>query len=269
MGRNKSLKDRMKDYESCYGFKIPNRSYIIVRLDGRGFSKYTDRFEKPFDSILSNAMDSATIELCKEFSPAFAYTQSDEVSLVFSTIDNIDAETIFDGKLQKLCSLTAAKMTASFNKIMLRLLTTLKYTPDEILEKLVSGNFPEIDAVFDSRVFVVPDIREVSNYFIWRQQDCTRNSVSMAASANFSHKLLEGRSSSDKQEMLFQEKGINWNDYDVKYKRGLVIKRTIILIPTSMPDTDSIMRNKWLPDYKTPIFSQETDYLYSLIPTYS
>ena len=53
MGKDKSLGDRMKEYESCYGFKIPNRSYVIIRLDGKGFSKYTKAFDKPFDDLLS------------------------------------------------------------------------------------------------------------------------------------------------------------------------------------------------------------------------
>ena len=63
MGKNTSLGDRMKEYESCYNLKIPNRSYVIIRLDGKGFSKYTKKFNKPFDDLLSNVMDAATIEL--------------------------------------------------------------------------------------------------------------------------------------------------------------------------------------------------------------
>jgi len=35
-GKNKSLSDRMIEYEQCYSFKIPNRSYVIIRLDGKG-----------------------------------------------------------------------------------------------------------------------------------------------------------------------------------------------------------------------------------------
>jgi tRNA(His) guanylyltransferase len=263
MGRDKSLSDRMKEYESCYGFKVPNRSYVIIRLDGKGFSKYTKMFDKPFDDLLSNVMDSAGVELCKYMTPAFAYTQSDEISLVFSTIDNIDAEMVFDGKLQKLCSISASKMTAAFNKKMLQMLS-LNMSCESLVAKILMDELPQIDAVFDSRVFVIPDIREVSNYFIWRQQDCTRNSVSMAASANFNHKLLEGKSSSDKQEMLFQEKGINWDNYAVKYKRGTVIKKQQYIIEG--PNGEEATRNKWLPDYKTPIFTQDTEYLYTLIP---
>jgi len=264
MGKTQSLSDRMKEYESCYNLKIPNRSYVIIRLDGKGFSKYTKKFNKPFDDLLSNVMDAATIELCKYMVPAFAYTQSDEISLVFSTIDNIDSELPFDGKVQKLCSISASKITASFNKMMLRLLLSFKYTKEEVIEKLVTGDFPEIDAVFDSRVFVIPDIREVANYFIWRQQDCTRNSVSMAAHALLGHSATMNKSSDEKQEMLFQEKGVNWNDYAPKYKRGTVIKRHVITIEGQ--NGEPVQRSKWLPDYNTPVFTQDREYLMSLIP---
>lgn len=265
MAKNESLGDRMKAYEACYDVRVPARTYVIIRLDGKGFSKYTKMFEKPFDDKLSNVMDVATIELCKYLNPKFAYTQSDEISLVFTDIENIESELIFDGKVQKLCSISASKVTAAFNKTMLKILATFKYNKDELFEKITSGNFPEIDAVFDSRVFIIPDFREVSNYFIWRQQDCTRNSVSMAASANFSHKLLEGKSSDEKQEMLFTEKGINWNDYLPKYKRGTVIKKQTIFVDGQ--NDEPVQRSKWLPDYNTPIFTQEREYLYSLIPT--
>ena len=263
-GKNSSFSLRMKEYESCYNFKIPNRSYVIIRLDGKGFSKYTTMFEKPFDDIISNVMDTATIELCKYLNPLFAYTQSDEISLVFSTIENIDAELPFDGKVQKLCSISASKVTAVFNKTMLRLLVLYKYSQEELIAKIISGEFAEIDAVFDSRVFVIPDFREVSNYFIYRQQDCTRNSISMAAHALLGHSATMNKSGDEKQEMLFKEKGINWNDYATKYKRGVVIRKQTIFVDGQMGD---VQRSKWLPDYDTPIFTQEKEYLYRLIPT--
>jgi tRNA(His) 5'-end guanylyltransferase len=260
----KSLEERMKEYESCYSFKIPSRTYTIIRLDGKGFSKYTKMFNKPFDDNLSIVMDVATIELCKYLNPKFAYTQSDEISLVFTDIENIDSELVFDGKVQKLCSISASKVTAAFNKNMLQLLA-ISMPCEELVAKILTYELPQIDAVFDSRVFIIPDFREVSNYFIWRQQDCTRNSVSMAASANFSHKMLEGKSSEEKQEMLFQEKGINWNDYLPKYKRGTVIKKQTVWVDGQ--NGEPVERSKWLPDYNTPIFTQDKEYLYNLIPT--
>ena len=259
----KSLGDRMKNYEACYDVRVPARTYVIIRLDGKGFSKYTKMFEKPFDDTLSNVMDAATIELCQYLNPKFAYTQSDEISLMFTDVENIESELIFDGKVQKLCSISASKITAAFNKKMLQVLAAFKYPPEELLKKITTGDFAEIDAVFDSRVFIIPDFREVSNYFIWRQQDCTRNSLSMAASAMYSHKELESKSSSDKHDLLMA-KGVNWNNYKTKYKRGTVIKKHTFDIEG--PNGEPATRNKWVPA-ETPIFTENKEFLYNLIPT--
>lgn len=257
------LEKRMKSYEKCYDFRIPNRANLLIRLDGKNFSKYTSNFNKPFDDNLSMCMDTATIKLCQYLNPKFAYTQSDEISLYFNNIENIESELIFDGKVQKLCSIAASKLTSAFNITMLRLISTFKYLPDELLMKITTGDLPEIEAVFDARIFVIPDIREVSNYFIWRQQDCTRNSVSMAASANFPSKFLENKSGSQKQDLLM-EKGINWNDYKTKYKRGTIIKKMPVFVEGL--NNEPVMRKKWLPDYNTPIFTQDKEYLYNLLP---
>ena len=264
MGKNKSLGNRMKEYEGCYGYKVPNRSLMAVRLDGVGFSKYTKQFDKPFDDLLSNVMDATTIELCKTFNPVMSYTQSDEISLIFTTTDNLDSELIYDGKVQKISSIMAGKATAVFNKKMLQMLASFKYSDIDVLDKVRSGDFDELDAFFDARVFVLPEMTEVFNYLTWRQQDCTRNSVSMAASAYFSHQSLEGVKSADKQERLFKEKDINWNDYKTKYKRGLVVSRKLIEF---LDDKDNLItRNKWIPNYEIPIFTQDREYLQSLFP---
>jgi len=263
MGNKNDLSSRMKEYEACYNIKFPARTYVIVRLDGKGFSKYTKMFDKPFDDHLSNVMDVATIELCKYLNPKFAYTQSDEISLLFTDIENIESELIFDGKLQKLCSISASKVTSAFNYKMLQILSGFKYQPDELITKILTGDLPEIEAVFDSRVFIIPDFREVSNYFIWRQQDCTRNSLSMAASAAYSHHDLENKSGSDKHDMLMA-KGINWNDYKSKYKRGAIIKKHTYDIDGVNGET--VTRSKWIP-VETPIFTEDKEFLYNLIPT--
>jgi tRNA(His) guanylyltransferase len=261
---NKTLAERMKAYEKCYEVKIPERSYIILRLDGKNFSKFTKMFDKPFDKVLSDVMDMATKELCEELIPKFAYTQSDEVSLMFTDLENINSDMIFEGKIQKLCSIAAAKFTASFNRIMLRMLMLYKgdkFDDETILNKIKTGKFDEINAVFDARVFVIPDFREVSNYFIFRQQDATRNT--MAAGSVYSHKELHGKSGSEKQEMLFQ-KGINWNEYSAKFKRGSVIKKGQLI---KAGINGNVMRSPWGIDNNTPIFTIEPEYLYNLIPT--
>jgi len=259
----KSLGDRMKHYEACYSTMIPPRTYTVVRVDGRGFSKFTKKMDKPFDDQFSEAMNFAAIEMCKKFNPAFAYTQSDEITLVFTDFGE-NEEAMFKGKVQKICSLTAARVTASFNKKMLmidaaRMITFPEFDIAEFGMGIESGELI-YDVEFDSRVYVIPAIKEVANCLVWRQQDARRNSVSMAADALYSHNELTGKSSSDKQEMMF-DKGVNWNDYAVKYKRGVVIKKVELEGP------HGALRKRWEVDNETPIFTQDWKYLYDLIPS--
>jgi len=255
------LDNRMKKYEKCYNFQIPSRTYTMIRFDGRGFSKYTKGFKKPFDKLLSGAMDAASMAIGKEFNGKLVYTQSDEISIMLTDIENIDSELPFGGKIQKLCSIGATCVANAFNKFMLSNLM-MEYGGD--LKKLSEFNFAE----FDARVYQIPDFREVSNYFIWRQQDSTRNSVSMAACANntISHKEQQNKNTNELQEMLFQ-KGINWNDYPEKFKRGSVFVREVYEKPITSGDvTSTVTRSRWA--YKeTPIFTQDKEFLYSLIPT--
>ena len=80
-------------------------------------------------------------------------------------------------------------------------------------------------ALFDSRVFTIPDPTEVYNYFVWRQNDASRNSIQMAAQACFSQKELQGKTCDELQELLWRERGINWNDYAADFTRGRFIER--------------------------------------------
>jgi len=72
--------------------------------------------------------------------------------------------------------------------------------------------------MFDSRVFIIPYSEEVVNYFIWRQKDSERNSLSMLAQSYYSSKELDKKNCNEMQEMLFQ-KGINWNNVEIMLKR--------------------------------------------------
>lgn len=253
---NNDLATRMKRYEQSYDFRVPPRTYVIVRLDGHGFSKYTKKMNKPFDNVFSDAMDFTAAGLCERFTPKFAYTQSDEISLILTDFENIEAQQIFDGKVQKICSLTAGVATARFNKYLMAK-TVLNGKLMLFESDIMDFNMAE----FDSRVYIIPDFREVYNYLVWRQQDCTRNSISMAAQSVYSHKDLEKKSSEMKQEMLFK-KGINWNDYKTKYKRGTIIRKDVY-----EKDTPSgiVLRSKWS-SVETPVFTQDKQFLYDMIP---
>jgi len=202
------LDDRMKAYENIYRYPVMPRMPVIIRVDGKAFHTLTRGCDRPFDTPLMDAMDQTAQCLVNEIQNArMAYVQSDEISVLLVDYNKFESQQWFGGNLNKMVSISAAIATLNFSKVYGK------------------------DAYFDSRVFVLPE-REVANYFVWRQEDCTRNSISMAAQANFSHKELHGVNTGMMQEKLFQ-KGINWNDYPTRCKRGAVA--TVDGIDTEIP----------------------------------
>ncbi|MDY8021941.1 hypothetical protein UYY96_04995 [Paenibacillus polymyxa] len=95
---------------------------------------------------------------------------------------------------------------------------------------------------------------EVTNYFLWRQQDATKNSISMVAQAHFRHTEIEGLNGSQLQDKLFVEKGLNWNDLPVWQKRGICITK-------QQYNKGEAVRSKWDVDHETPVFSQNREYI--------
>jgi tRNA(His) 5'-end guanylyltransferase len=199
------LGDRMKRYEATYRAVLPRRAFSLLRLDGRSFHSYLRGCQRPFDEQFMADMDAVAEALCHEISGAvFAYTQSDEISILVTDFATIQTEPWFGGVVAKQLSISASLATAVLNE-----------------------RRPGRRALFDARIFALADPVEVANYFLWRQRDAVRNSISMAAQARFSHKRLHGVSSGQMQELLFTEHGINWNDYPDGCKRGRVaVRRT-------------------------------------------
>jgi tRNA(His) guanylyltransferase len=245
------LGTRMKEnYEDRTRYLLPRRTYSILRLDGKSFHTFTKHCSRPFDRNLTHALNIAAIKLVEQIDGAqFAYLQSDEISVLLTDFTTKNTEAWFKGNIQKICSVSASILSAEFNAVY-------TYHPTRKL------------GYFDSRVFSIPDPVEVANYFIWRQKDCTRNSINSVAQSLYSHKELKGKSCNDLQEMVFQ-KGTNWNDLETSLKRGRVIKKEKYInymgeIKPYIGNTGSIV-HKWAVDNDIPIFTQ-SDYLEKLIP---
>jgi tRNA(His) 5'-end guanylyltransferase len=281
-----ALGDRMKDfYEDRTRYKLARRTNTIIRIDGKAFHTYTKGLKRPFDTGLMEDMNATTEYLCQNIQGAkFGYVQSDEISILITDYDDISAHAWFDGNLQKMASIAASLATAKFNQLrMARFARNSgiepKYRDESYIAESEIGNFKL--AMFDARVFQIPYQEEVINYFIWRQQDATRNSISSVAQSLYSHKELNGKKTDEMQEMIFQ-KGVNWNDYTSREKRGSLIRkveetyvRTTELLGASVHTDgtaslralgETYARYKWKADPDTPIFSQEKEYLRILMP---
>lgn len=261
------LGKRMKEYyEQIPKTKLMRRCPVIVRIDGKAFHSYTKGFRKPFDDLLIKSMQETMKHLCENVQGCvLGYHQSDEISLLLIDYQTLNSQAVFDYEVQKICSIAASMATMAFNKFLTNNYQQwVKETiPEDKLmdssnlldykEKLILSTvyYKAIDkgAMFDARCFNIPK-EEVTNYFYWRQLDATRNSIQMVGQANFSHKELQNKTCNNIQDMLHEQKGINWNDFPTYQKRGSCCIKIKQLV-------NDIERSKWIVDNEIPIFVNE------------
>lgn len=253
-----ALSVRMKEfYEERTRTYLPRRTYTIMRLDGKAFHTYTKGLKRPFDDGLIEDMDNTAIALCKAIQGAkLAFVQSDEITIVLTDFDQLSTDAWYDGAVQKMVSVSASIASSTFNK--LRLARRFNEIPKAELtgEYIASQILTQKLADFDSRVFTIPFKEEVLNNIIWRQRDTVKNSISSVAQSLYSHNELNKKNQNDMQEMIFQ-KGINWNDFSDKQKRG----RLIMKVET---EVNGAKRNKWV-SVGAPDFDKDKSLFYEII----
>lgn len=241
---------RMKTYyEQVSKTTLLRRTPVAIRIDGKAFHTFTRGFEKPFDTLLVNAMQQTTKKLCENIQNCvFGYTQSDEITLILVDYKDINTAAWFNYEVQKLCSISASMATLYFNKFFKQ--SVEEFDINSIIKEKEVDNYKLLNsykralntgAMFDSRCFNIPK-EEVCNLIYWRQLDATRNSIQMVGQANFSHKELQGLTCNKIQDKLITETDINWNNYPTYLKRG-----------TSCLKKDS----EWILDMNMPILKGE------------
>ncbi|WP_044640009.1 tRNA(His) guanylyltransferase Thg1 family protein [Risungbinella massiliensis] len=236
MKKSDRFGDRMKTYENAFRTHLPRRLPVIIRIDGCHFHTYTKRLDKPFDQRLAQVFWETGKFLAKEIMGCkLVYHQSDEISILLTNDDKLTTEAWFQNNLQKIVSVATSLATAKFNELM------RQQIPDQLL------------ATFDCRAWVLPQ-DEVTNYFLWRQLDATKNSISMLAQSQFTHRDLAGLNGKQLQDKLMLEKQLNWNDLPIWKKRGVcIVKQEYI--------KNEVVRKKWIVDHETPIFSKKREYI--------
>lgn len=265
-----SLGDRMKTYENVTRTYLTRKMPVVIRLDGKAFHSFTRGLKKPFDEILVKSMQDTMKYLCENIQGCvLGYTQSDEITLVLVDYQSRESDAWFDNNIQKMVSVSASMATIAFNQNFALRYHELEENTFEAWN-VSDSEYKYVDtlrkklhsAMFDSRVFTLPK-EEVINCLIWRQQDATRNSIQSVGQANFSSKQLHKKNCDAIQDMLFVEKGINWNDYPTTLKRG----SCCIKVPVKINEgtKNETVRNKWAIDNEIPIFTQDKDYVNKLV----
>ena len=274
MSVHDDLGTRMKEfYEQVPKTRLVRRMPVAIRIDGKAFHTFTKDFRKPFDDILIKTMQETTKYLCENIQGCvLGYTQSDEITLILVDYQKITSSAWFDYEVQKLCSISASMATMAFNKYFEKNVDDYRFRKWDGVSKYEEGTEEYIKtllkavekgAMFDTRCFNIPK-EEVTNLIYWRQLDATRNSIQMVGQANFSHKELQNKSCNDIQDMLHEQKGINWNDYPTVCKRGTacIKNRKIIEYLDEFKVTAKLMdsiktENSWIIDTEMPILKGE------------
>ena len=198
------LDDRMRVFETAHDLCVLPEIYMVARLDGRSFTRLTkevQQFEAPFDVRFRDLMLETVEHLMNcGFSVLYGYTESDEISLLFSR-----HEGSFGRKLRKFNSILAGEASAKFS--------------------LLLGAV----ACFDCRISQLPTMDLVVDYFRWRNEDAHRNALNAhcywclrrgGRNVEEATAALVGQSVAQKNELLFQH-GINFNDLPSWQKRGM------------------------------------------------
>lgn len=198
---NNQFEALQRSRECFHGLRLLPGAWPIIRVDGRSFSRFTEeRFDKPFDDRFSGCMVAAAEALVSELDGLYAYTESDEISVLLSPRSDL-----FDRSVEKLVSMSAGIASASFT-----------YACGE-------------PAHFDSRIWLGTGVPDVVDYFSWRQADAGRCALNgwcywtlrkAGVSPTEVTRRLDRTSVAEKNELLYQH-GINFNDLPSWQRRGI------------------------------------------------
>ncbi|WP_397570284.1 tRNA(His) guanylyltransferase Thg1 family protein [Schlesneria sp. T3-172] len=245
------LDRKMRVYETVADYCVLPGVHMVARLDGRSFTRLTKeicKFEAPFDLRFRDLMVTTAEGLMTcGFRVIYAYTQSDEISLLF----DLD-ERQFGRKLRKFNSTLAGEASARFS--------------------LLLGNV----ATFDCRISQLPNIGLVVDYFRWRNEDAARNAMSAHCYWMSRKQGLDQRAATAKSyglsvgqmnEFLFQQ-GINFNDLPNWQKRGVGLSwESVELVTTNRKTGDevAVRRQRIKRNFDLPMKDEYSRYIEALI----
>eukprot|EP00877_Chromochloris_zofingiensis_P006558 jgi/Chrzof1/2155/Cz11g04100.t1 len=198
--------------------------WIVLRVDGKAFTKFSDAhgFEKPNDRRALDLMDECAKEVMKEFPDIrLGYGESDEYSFILHKSSDL-----YGRRCSKLVSVITSCFTGNYVRLWPQFLpeTPLLYTP-----------------VFDGRAVCYPDITVLRDYLAWRQADTHINNqyntcfwalVKSGKTPTEAQAALKGSDAAFKNELLFNQFGINYNNLPEQFRKGSVVirERTRIVV---------------------------------------
>ena len=242
-----TLKDRMEYFRSLTDYRLMPNSYVVVMVDGRGFSKSVKKlFEKPFDDKFISMMNDTAKYICEHVQGVkTAFVQSDEISFILTDFDTPETDSFFGYRLCKMQLIIAGMASTVFNDLYIENILSLPASQEDIIQ--IIRQKPKFH--FDCKAWNVPTLNDAYAWLLYRQNDCIRNSKQQAAQTYLPKKSLIGKNTDEQVQMLLHEKNIDWNEYDGGKKYGRIIHKTQVLKETP---NGKCIRNIWVVNNAIP-----------------
>lgn len=211
-----TLGNRQKSYEELSTSRrlMPNCP-IYARIDGRAFHTFCHGLKKPYSKAFIEAMQQTCKYLVKETTAILGYVQSDEISLGWTDSQHCP----FDGRVQKLESVLASMAGAKFVYKIVRGMFNWDAADEYDINTMVA-QVDKAPPCFDCRVFNVPNMEELANAFLWRENDAIKNSISGMALNFYSHKELQNKNSDEKIHMMRMKGYSFYEETEEAFLRG-------------------------------------------------
>lgn len=246
------LFDRQKAYQEAYDTKVISRLPIIIKCDIRSGHKVTKQLNRPYSEKFNAIMASTMLQTITEMDGAvFGYFFADQISYILLPGD----DPWYLNKIQKLSSITASLTSVNFMKL---------HWADDTLS--LDG-----DVIFDGQCWAVPSLNETINCLILSQQEAIHSAISLATYAELNKiyekndvvKLLHGKKTEEKLELLYAECDVDYeNYYPISYKRGICAYKTPKIFRSKDGD---VSRNKWAVDMECPIFVLDKNFISNIL----
>ncbi len=229
-----------RDLEVYADLRVPPNTHLVLRIDGRAFTKLTHRLglKKPYDRRFADAMAETAVRIIRDagLGVTLVYTFSDELNALIPR-GNVP----FSGRVEKLTSVSASCASTYFFRALQR-----------------RGIDPSSETVsFDSRCVVLTD-DDLVDYFKWRQDEAWRNHLNSYAywalrerglKPKEAAERLRGMKAHDVHELLYREFGINLGRTPTWQRRGILAYRVVV-------NESGIQRRRVTRDWAPPFFDE-------------
>jgi tRNA(His) 5'-end guanylyltransferase len=249
-----TLQQRMIAYEDSYSSKIINRIPIIIKIDGRSFTRVTKNVQKPFCEKTMAILNGTMLALVKQIDGAmFGYQYSDKIFIVLRNDRKDDEDPWFGNQIQEMCSSAASIATGKFI--------------NQIQEIDQPPKF-EGDITFKTNVFGISNITEVINYLIYKQYCCMQysiNEVVYSIIGKNNQEMLNGTDIEDRKKII-DNAGISLDNFPMSFLHGSSVYIAPKLVTTAHGEAT---HHKWYLDFNVPLFvdKKERERLRTILTT--